>query len=71
MLKFVRLFLLGMLVLSTPLLSSCGHKTLVLHSIRNPVEGKDYYIIQNGDFCMTPWYLEKILQVKIDNKEVK
>lgn len=49
----------------------CAPKTMLLHAVKNPVVGKDLYVLPNGDTCMSPWYLEKILQVKIDNKEGK
>lgn len=62
------LFNLVMLAGLTMLFSSCGSKTLILHAIKNPVMGKDIYVIPNGDTCMSPWYLENILGVKIENK---
>jgi hypothetical protein len=60
----------GLAILSLILgVSGCSSsKTMVLHAIKNPVIGKDLYVLPNGDTCMSPWYLEKILQVKIEGK---
>lgn len=59
--------LIGLMIL----FYGCAPKTMLLHAVKNPVVGKDLYVLPNGDTCMSPWYLEKILQVKIDNKEGK
>lgn len=60
--------LIGLTTLSLTLgVSGCASpKTIYLHAIKNPVIGKDLYVLPNGDTCMSPWYLEKILQVKIE-----
>ena len=60
-----RLLSLAILAGSIPLLTCCASNKTLIH----PITGKDIYVGQNpGDVCFSAEYLEKVLQVKIENQ---
>ena len=62
--KLKRLSSLVILVGLTLLSLNCASKQIVLY----PIRGSDFYKNDKGDNCMTDFYLNEILQVKIDNQ---
>ena len=64
MLKLKSHLSLVMLAVLTLLLLSCASNQIILYPIRDT----DFYKNDKGDYCMTEFYLNEVLQVKIENK---
>lgn len=52
--------LAALVILMLPLVS-CASKGLTLH----PIQPTDFYIQDNGDICMSEFYFNEVLQVKL------
>ena len=60
-----RLIKLGVLLISALLLTSCASRQVVLY----PIQPTDFYVQENGDICMTEFYFNEVLQVKLKEKK--
>jgi hypothetical protein len=63
--RLQKLTKLAVLLISVLLLSSCASKGLTLY----PIQPTDFYVQDNGDICMTEFYFNEVLQLKL--KEMK
>jgi len=34
-----------------------------------PIQQTDFYVLENDDICMTPFYFNEVLQVKLKEKK--
>lgn len=64
--KASKLSLIGMLAsLMLLSLASAGCNTTTLY----PITDKDIFIQENGNVCMTPFYMEEVLKAKLKVKK--
>jgi len=63
--RLKKLIRLGALATCLLLLSSCASRQIVLY----PIQQTDFYVQENGDICMTEFYFNEVLQVKIKEKK--
>jgi len=62
--RLQKLINLGVLLISALLLTSCASKQVMLY----PIQQTDFYVKDNGDICMSEFYFNEVLQVKLKEK---
>ena len=46
-------------------LTGCSRRAVVLH----PLQPTDFYVTEKGDICMSEYYFNEVLKVKMDVKK--